>query len=145
MIELLPHHAQLFIDHQKEPKETARDLAYGKTHRRALRQILEDILNNRQDEPISLKKGRHDIFCKFCPRRKRSYRSKKLGRILKKCDPTTEIFLDNDERVTQTLRELTGKRNPTPKEIYLASRPEWKIHQEELENLPFDYDKFFDD
>lgn len=128
MTELLPHHAGMFtkILYEKGPKELAKYLANNEPHRLALERTLTDIMNHRQDESIILAAGQNDVLCEDCPGQHGSYRLPGLGVVHDRCNLTRPEALKTEQEVTQRLRKLTGKENPTVREIYRASCEEWE-------------------
>jgi hypothetical protein len=127
MIEMAPHHALIFTKslYNKGPTRLAEYLANDQLHKSALERNLADVMNHHQDEPITLATGQNDLFCKGCPGKDGPYL---LAGMIQhnKCNLTTPEAKQYEQKYIERIRKLTGKENPTIREIYQASCEEWK-------------------
>lgn len=126
-IEMLPHHAEMFAKllYERGPEGLAEYLSYDESHRRALEKNLTDIMGSGQDDPITLIRGENDILCEACPGQVGPFRLPGLG-IHDKCNLKTPEALQRERKATSRIKKLTGKKNPTVREIYQASCDEWE-------------------
>ena len=134
-LELLPHHASLLFrqfSFEKDPKKMANTLGFDEAHRLALERNLTEIWDHRQDEPIVMRAGQNDIICEGCPGQNGPYYLQGWGMTKSKCDLTLDSVLKEEQENAQKIRELTGKEQPTPREIYQASCKQWKTFIDKL-------------